>query len=567
MPVNAEKILKEYEALKGRRSLWEQRWQELAEYIVPRKASVLTQVLGGGGEKRTKQMFDSTAPRANQKLAAAIHGSLTSPVLRWFNLKMRADDLNRDSEIALWLEKVKNKMFLAIQQSNFDAEIQEVYTDLGAFGTAALYSEEVPDKADKEGFGGFRFEALPIGSYVIDEDREGRITRLYRAVSLTLNEVANKWGEEKLPDQLREKLKSDKSKFDDRIIIHAVTRREGAKLEASPTTPANKLPFSSVYIDEELKHLINEGGFHEFPFAVPRWSKQTGEVYGRGQGEIALPDIKTLNKEVELYLKALAKAVDPSLLVKHRGVIGRIRTMPSGITFVRENDNIRPLDPGAKFNIVEQNKAELRAAIQEIFFNDQLQLPDKSIITATEADRRLELMQRILGPTLGRLDDELLRALVDRLFGIMLRAGSFDPIPGVLVEAAKQQGGDIEVEYDGPLAKAQRASQLTSAAEFIDTIPVLEQIEPGVKDNVNFDAVLRDSHSQRSLPAEWLKSEREVAALREARAQAAREQAETDQAEQIASAVGQGGPGVKALAEVGQTRGNDNFLEEEEFAA
>jgi hypothetical protein len=147
--------------------------------------------------------------------------------------------------------------------------------------------------------------------------------------------------------------------------------------------------------------VVRTGGYNEFPYLVPRWSKATGEIFGRSPSYNALPDIKTLNKAVEIGLKAWAKAIDPPLLVQDDGVIGRVRTTPAGITVVRNDGAVKPLQIGSNWQITDLKENQLRTAIRQAFYSDQLQLQDGPQMTATEVQVRYELMQRLLGPTLG----------------------------------------------------------------------------------------------------------------------------------------------------------------------
>lgn len=63
-------------------------------------------------------------------------------------------------------------------------------------------------------------------------------------------------------------------------IIHAVMPND----EANPYKMDNKnMPFVSVYFDPEDMSEISIGGFEEFPYLIPRWSKSSNEVYGRSQ--------------------------------------------------------------------------------------------------------------------------------------------------------------------------------------------------------------------------------------------------------------------------------------------
>ena len=67
-------------------------------------------------------------------------------------------------------------------------------------------------------------------------------------------------------------------------------------------------------------------------------------------------NIKTLNKAVEIGLKAWAKAIDPPLLVQDDGVIGRVRMTPAGITVVRSDGAIKPLQIGSNWQITDMKE-------------------------------------------------------------------------------------------------------------------------------------------------------------------------------------------------------------------
>ena len=56
-----------------------------------------------------------------------------------------------------------------------------------------------------------------------------------------------------------------------------------------------------------------------------------------------------MNKAVEIGLKAWAKAIDPPLLVQDDGVVGRVRTTPAGITVIRNDGAIKPLQTGSNW--------------------------------------------------------------------------------------------------------------------------------------------------------------------------------------------------------------------------
>jgi Bacteriophage head to tail connecting protein len=84
MPINkkAKDILDRYNSLKTQRQTWESHWQEVADYMLPRKADITKS--RSQGDKRTEFIFDGTATHSLELLAASLHGMLTSTSSPWF---------------------------------------------------------------------------------------------------------------------------------------------------------------------------------------------------------------------------------------------------------------------------------------------------------------------------------------------------------------------------------------------------------------------------------------------------------------------------------------------------
>ena len=90
-------IKKRYNEMSSNRGTWEDHWQEILDYVMPRKADIVTKRISG--DKRTEVLFDSTAITANNLLAASLQGTLTSPSRQWFYLKIRNQEINADREV------------------------------------------------------------------------------------------------------------------------------------------------------------------------------------------------------------------------------------------------------------------------------------------------------------------------------------------------------------------------------------------------------------------------------------------------------------------------------------
>jgi hypothetical protein len=504
MPGQVELILNRYDKLKAEKGLYEALLQDIASYILPRKSNITLK--RARGAKQTEVLYDSTAIHGCKLLAANMHGSLTSPASKWFSLKLRIDAMNEDKEISGWLEMCANRMYLALRQSNFNSEAIEIYLDLIAMGTAALFIEEKPPI--RGGFAGFQFKASEIGEYVIDEGPDGRVDTLMRLFEMSARNIVEKWG-----NRAGEKVRSFLEREPDKPfeIIHAVYPRGSAK-----TKKEQRFPWASCYLLKNEKQFLSEGGFHEFPYMVPRWGKTAGEIYGRGPGHDALPDVKTLNKLVELTLKALAKVVDPPMKMKSDGVVGSVKLTPGGVTIVKAMENLEALETGTKWDVVELKTEELKQGIRAMFFNDQLQLSESPQMTATEVSVRYEMMQRLLGPTLGRLESELLNPMIERCFNIMYRAGALPQAPAKLM----QMGSEIDIEYEGPLAKSQRAGEVTAIEGFLAIAKVIGETDPSAMDIFDIDKALRHIGNIRGVPQDVMRSEEEIKKRRAARARA-----------------------------------------------
>ena len=139
----------------------------------------------------------------------------------------------------------------------------------------------------------------------------------------------------------------------------------------------SNMPFFSAYFEYNDDHIISQGGFREFPYVVPRYLKASNEIYGRSPAMAALPDVKVLNKMVEIQLKAAAKQIDPPLLIPDDSMILPIRTAPGSLNFYRagSRDRIEPLNIGANNPLGHNLEEQRRQSIARTFHVDQLLKP------------------------------------------------------------------------------------------------------------------------------------------------------------------------------------------------
>ena len=485
--------------LQEKRSNWESHWQEVSDYMLPRKAEITKERTRG--DKRHTLIYDATAIHALELLAASLHGMLTSSANKWFSLRFKETDLNSIDEAKEWLEDATSRMYDAIAKSNFQQEIFECYHDLIAFGTACLMIEEDPDDV-------LLFSARHIKELYIQENKKGYVDTIYRRFKMPSQAAADKFGIENVSRDLVNKAK--KNPFDDVQLVHVVRPR----LDFDPGKQDKKnMPFQSIYMEYESGHIISIGGFKESPYVIPRYLKASTEQYGRSPGMNALPDVKVLNKMVENSLKAAAKQIDPPLLIPDDGMLAPVRMSPGSINYYRSGsrDRIEPLNINANNATTLNSENQRRDAIVKMFHVDQLVISENRNMTATEVLQRQEEKMRILGPVLGRLQSELLSPLIIRIFNIMLRQGLFQPAPDIL------QSQELNIEYVSPMALAQRSQELQSIMRGLELFGSLGQTMP-VMDYIDENGFIKQIIDILGLPAKMIKSDAQVQEIREQRA-------------------------------------------------
>lgn len=507
-----KELVTRYDHLKTQRDNWNSHYQELADYMLPRKADVVKS--RSKGDKRMELIFDGTALQAVDLLSSSLHGLLTSGAAPWFHLDMKDEEIGRDDEVREWLQDTSHRMLRGFDQSNFGTEVHEMYVDLVVFGTGCMFVE-------MEG-GALRFSTRHISEFYIQENQFGLVDTVFRSYKSPVRQVVQRFGMENVTDYI---LKKNQDKPDEEVeILHVVIPRE----DRDKTKVDNKnMPFASIYIDMQSKAMLSESGFQEFPYIVPRYLKATGETMGRSPAMVALPDVKMLNLMSKTIIQAAQKQIDPPLLVPDDGFLLPIRTQPGGLNFFRSGsrDTITPLNTGANIPIGLNMEEQRRGAIRSAFFVDQLLTGGGPNMTATEIIQRREEQLRVIGPALDRLKNEMLRPLIDRVFALMLRAEMLRDAPEIL------QGRDVDVEYISPLARAQKSSSLNSTMKALEILMPLAQTLP-VGDHIDPDGLVRHVTESLGVPKTTLKSEAEVQQARQARAEAEQQQAEAMQESQ-----------------------------------
>ena len=501
-------IKKRFEALWTDRKIAEQAWDLIGRYIMPLIGSRFFQPEATEGEMdwRLQNVFDDTAVDGCDNLAASIHGSLTSPAVKWFDMAFGDDEKDKNLQYKQWLDNAVKKTWDTIQDSNFNLEAAEGYLDLCGFGNMFFFQEPKNDLA----WDGMVTDSVPLREGYFEEDAEGNILRFYRLYNWRPLAIIDKFGAENVPDSIIAKSNQAASERIE-FVMCIYKRKDKENADTSKALTPEDRPYGVKYILRESSELLGkEGGFYERPVSIVRWRRTTGSQWGYGPGLIALSTVLTLNKTMKLVLTAGEKAIDPASLVRRRGLLSSLDLSAGGKTVVKDDNVVQAYESKARFDVSQMSIEDMRMMIRSIFKVDQLELKDSPAMSASEAIIRYELMNRLLGPTMGRLQNDYLDPFVSNTFKMLFRAGEFGELPEGLTS-----GDVINIQYTGPLARAQKMDETASLERFMGNLSQLAEVYPSVRNVPNIEAIVLEMAENGNINTNLLNDEDTISQLNE----------------------------------------------------
>lgn len=542
--MEASEIKKRFDALESQRKTLDDTLQVIERYVVPHRGEFFRPLENEQEvEWRRRDIYDSTAVDACETLAASMQGNLTSATTMWFGMTFRNNLLSEDQAAQEWLEECGKRIYQSLSDSNFNLESSEFYLDLTSFGTAVIFEEA--ETEDKNNWKGLDFQAAPLRDCYFEMTHKNQVKRFYRRYQWTPLQIVDKFGID-TPTKIQEEVKRQDSNNRKYNIVFCVYEREDKKqnIDSTKTLSALERPFGWKWVMHETGEQIGkEGGYYEQPAFVARWRKTSGSQWGYSPAHIVLSDILTLQELTEETLESLGKAIDPSTLTTERNLMSDLDIGRGGLTVVKDIDGIKVHESRARFDVGELRIDRLQESIRRAFRVDQLELKNSPAMTATEVQVRYELMQRLLGPTLGRLQADFLDPLINRTFKILYRAGLLPETPESVVKA----NAELDIEYIGPLPRAQRQEVVLATNQWLANNIGLVDVKPEVLDNIDFDAITRDTAALAGLPAKYLVPTDKVTQVREERAAEERELKQNAMAQQEGEAMKAQGEGQEAM--------------------
>ena len=517
---------------------------ELERYVIPYRGRMFQKdVTEGSVEWDKYDHYDDTAVTSASILSASIHGAVL-PNLQWFYMRFKDDDLQNVNDFSNWLDDSAKRVWHSIDASNFDLEADELIIDMTGFGHGFMVHES--GGADDEMLD---FSMVPMKEALFQEGYQGAVQFFFRDLEWTAAKIVSKFGYENVPKKVKDAYDKP-SNTDQRInIVFAIFPREDKKDAdiSLPLSPEER-PWGHIYFCHEgMEKLGDEGGYYENPvYSVP-WRTVSGSQWGHGPGHVCLGDIKQLNQHRLMRTRAVEKAIDPANVTTERGLLSNLDLGPRGLTVLRDIDALRPYEGKANFSISTEEIMMYRESIRQAFFVDRLELKESPAMTATEVQVRYELMNRLLGPTMGRIKVNWLDRIVANVYSIERRAGRLLEMP----EGLEELNPEIIIEFVGAMATSQKAQAANDLVQFAGDMASLSEAYSGLKYIVNEDELGRELARLKNIPEKVINGKDEAAQMKkddEAMLQKQQQLAEAGQEGEVMEAQGKG---MKALQEAG----------------
>jgi len=441
-----DEIMKRQELAQRKKDEFQQLYQDAYEFALPQRQLYGVWEGGATGMKKMQRVFDSTAINSTQRFANRLQSVVFPPQRKWCKLEPGLDiPFERKSQAQAIMDLYGEKMFAVLRQSNFDIAMGEFLLDL-AVGTACMMVQPGDDVAP------INFIPVPLFLVSYEEGANGQVDNVYRRMRMKGESIQRQWPDATIPPDLQRKI-ADKP-TDDVELLEATIFDHG------------RGDYCYHVIDKVTKSELVYRRKKYSPWVISRYMKVAGEIYGRGPLMTALPDIKTLNKTIELLLKNASLAVAGVYTAADDGVLNpnTVKIVPGAIIPVARNGGpqgpaLQALPRSGDFNVTQLVINDLRQNVKRILLDESLPPENMSARSATEIVERMKELSQNLGSAFGRLINETMIPLVAKILEVMDERGLID-LP------LRVNGLEVKVTSVSPLANAQAMDEVNGALQF-----------------------------------------------------------------------------------------------------
>ena len=508
MRLTPEQILKRQIAAQAKKDEFQQLYQDAYEFALPQRQLYGVWEGGAVGSKKMQRVFDSTAINSTQRFANRLQSVVFPPQRKWAKLEAGSDiPPEQKQQAQAILEVYQEKMFTVLNQSNFDIAMGEFLLDL-AVGTACMMVQPGDDVQP------LNFIPVPLFLVSYEEGANGQVDNVYRRMRMKGESIQRQWPDAEISDDLA------------RRIEHKPT--DDVELLEATIYDHKRGDYCYHVIDKVSKTEIVYRRRKMSPWVISRYMKVAGEIYGRGPLMTALPDIKTLNKTIELLLKNASLAVSGVYTAADDGVLNpnTVKIVPGAIIPVARNGGsqgpaLLALPRSGDFNVSQLVINDLRSNVKRILLDESLPPDNMSARSATEIVERMKELAQNLGSAFGRLINETMIPVTAKILEVMDERGMIDmPL--------RVNGLEVKVTPVAPLAMAQNMEEVNSIMQYMQIAQSLgtdgqlaiktDMLVDYLADKLGVPASVRNTAAERAVLMEEMKNQQQQQAIAQAMA-------------------------------------------------
>ena len=496
-------IKKKYDKTNTHKRQWRNIYEDAYRYALPMRNLYDGYYESAPGQDKMSRVFDSTAIQSTQRFANRLQSGVFPPQRNWCRL-IPGEDIPKEqhTEAQTILDNYAERMFSILRQSSFDQAMGEFLLEL-AVGTAVMLIQPGDDVTP------IRFTSVPTFLVSFEEGPHGTVDSVYRRIRKPFRLLDMEYPDINIPEEMAQRYAGDENENVDLIEATYYMKEDGT--------------YCYQIIDESGQYELLSRELKSFPWVIARYMKASNEIYGRGPVLTALPDIKSLNRSIELTLKNASLSIGGVFTAADDGVLNpsTVQILPGAIIPVARNggpqgESLRPLPRSGDPQLSQIVANDLRQAIKRIMLDESLTPDNMSARSATEITAKLSELSQNLGSAFGRLINETMYPVVRRTLEIMDERGMIQ-LP------LKVNGVQVKIVPTAPLAQAQNMERVQEVLQFAQIVQQTPMGQFVLKQDAFLDYLAKSMAVPSEMittPMERMELQKQAMAMAQAQAQA-----------------------------------------------
>ncbi len=552
-----EKKRRRFSQLQENKRPFERMFELIARYIDMRDISFTDEGRTSVINIIPEELMNNDVSHISDSSASALFGALWPNSANSFRIDRHRRIPDTEVNKAFFKDVVNPVMLDTMDnpENGLLIALEETVSELVNYGVGSVNVKNNIDDFNKP----VSYSCWDVKSNFIDENEDKFVDTVYRLRPMDVREVCQEYGLENVGKQTRKLF--EVGKFEERVmVLIAIEPRDKTK---QTTFGSLGMPFESLHFEFDTGKILREGGFAEFPVPTGRYKKKPDEIWGRGSGGQAMPDVIELNAVWEALTIAFEKFLDPPMGLIDDGRLGASDVDSSAgalnvfsVDAIVNNLNsiIAPLfQTGEPSGAIVLTEKLVNSITQHFMLDRLLDLNNQTEMTLGEANIRNNLRSDSLRKVYARITAEIFIPIINRTFNILFRRGMFGVISGSeqelefilsgreftvlpddIINAIIQDKDFFEIRFISPAARMLQMEEANGIMSILRVTTEIGAVFPQALDPFNIDAMLVRLSEILGVSIDVLNSTDVIKTVRRVRAEGQAAEAQIEQADRIA---------------------------------